>query len=133
MFVAYILDKTGHWKSKIIIKSKRQGGVFQDGSFEYNIRRDRRFFKRFFIKWFFCSFYIEGYPEPLDFKDGSVLYGGSEVPINDIAILLRKFNKLIIEIIIIVIQVFTILFLIGVFIRLNDVMSLLKQVALGGI
>lgn len=89
MLVVYILTKSKFLKVKIV--RDKEGGVFKYGNFEYHIDRQRIYQKKFlFFKLFFWSMYLEGVPNPLEFSEFGYSIGSSDVPLDELAILLRK-------------------------------------------
>lgn len=89
MFVAYIITKTRDFKLKIV--RRPDGDIFTYKDFEYRIDMSKQMVKKFlWYRPFYISIYFEGNPEPIDFKDGTYSTDRTEVPLNEIAILVRK-------------------------------------------
>lgn len=117
MLVAYILSKSRFLKTRII--RLKDSNVFKHGNFEYKVDREKIYQKKFLgFKLFFWSMYLEGNPDPIEFRDRDYSISYNDVPIDDIALILHKLKMLRIEIISIIILAFNLLLTIGVVYKL---------------
>lgn len=92
MLIAYILTKQRRWVIRPIVHPDEV--VFTYKGFEYYIDPDCIYSKKFFgFKTFFCIIYVQNNPKPLKFTDIGILVDSGEVPIDEIARLMRKIRK----------------------------------------
>lgn len=108
MLIAYILGRDRLLRIKFIRGS--HGGVFKKGEFEYKIDRDKIYQKKaLFLKLFFFSLYLEGIPDPLEFTQKDYVLDQSQVPLNEIGILLSKLKFGLIELLMLVMTAVTLI------------------------
>lgn len=120
MFVAYILTKGRFLRIKII--GDKTESVFKKGSYEYNIDPECMYQKKFaFLKLFFWSMYVEGFPNPLKFnvKGGTVTSQG-DVPLDEIALIVQKVVRGVLDKIHFVISGITLLIVIWLLLQLKN-------------
>ena len=89
MFIAYIVLETG----RMVLKRVKDGDfTFKYKNFEYNVRKEKRYTKKFLgIKEFFFSMYQQGNSEPLYIDSTSDKFMvQQDVPLNDVAFILGK-------------------------------------------
>lgn len=92
MIVAYIITEQRKMVVKLITQDDAK--VFSWKGFEYNVRAEKMYQKKFFgFKTFFFSMYIQGNPEPVSFDSAGRIDLVQDVPINELAILMRKIRK----------------------------------------
>ena len=108
MLVAYILTKQRFLRLKIL--KMKDTGIFRHGNFEYVIDR-KRIYQKKFLGWklFFWSMYLEGNPNPIEFDDKTFHIVQADVPIDEIAILLKRLRKVFYEVIIIILVLINLL------------------------
>jgi hypothetical protein len=122
MLVIYVLTKAKELKVKIIRDTK--SGMFQYRDYEYRIDRKRIYQKRFLnFKTFFFSFYLEGNPIPLEFDDKDYNVSMTDVPLDEIAVILRKIRRGLSDIIMILVGVGSLLGIIYVIWFLHNYMG----------
>ena len=108
MLIAYILTKSRFLKIKII--KNKEIGVFKKDKFEYIIDRSKIYQKKFLgFKTFFFSMYLEGNPNPLEFTETGYNLQGSDVPLDEIALLIRKVMHGAIELIMLLLIAFNLI------------------------
>jgi hypothetical protein len=121
MLVAYILTKSRYLKIKLV---KDNSGIFRYKDFEYTIKRDRIYGKKFLgLKHFFFAFYLEGHSEPIEFKEDSYNLIQSEVPLDEIAYLMRKIRNGILDILMVIISAVTLITVIAIAIKVFEVVE----------
>lgn len=108
MLVVYILTKAKELKVKIV--KNVQGGMFRYKDFEYKVDRKKIYQKKFLgFKTFFFSMYLEGNGNPIEFDDAKYSISAVDVPLDEIAIILRKIRRGVAEIIMLLVSVGTLL------------------------
>lgn len=108
MLVAYILSKSRHLSVKIV--KNREKGVFRKAGFEYKIDRSKLYTKKFLgLKLFFWSIYLEGVSEPLEFTDKGYNLDSADIPLDEIALLIKKILRGALQILLIIIVCFNFL------------------------
>lgn len=101
MFVAYILTKSRFWTWKIV--NDRKFSVFKKNGLEYKIDPQCMYQKRILgLKAMFVSMYFEGNPNPIGFDILSNQIMVSDVPIDDVALIVRKVMRGIMDIVFII-------------------------------
>ena len=91
MIIAYILCKDRSLRIRFIRRSN--DGVFEYNGLEYTIDPSKIYSKKlFFIKTFFWIMYMEGNPNPIEFKDDNISIT-NDVSLNEISIILKKIRN----------------------------------------
>lgn len=105
MLYCFILSKSRFMRVKKLYFN-REIGTFNFRGFEYNIDRKKIYTKRkpLGIGSVFWCMYLEGNPNPIEFDDAGYNVSGSDVPIDEIALIINKIlnNKINIVMLIIV-------------------------------
>jgi len=119
MLVVYILTKDKELKVKLVRNA--QGGMFRYKDFEYKIDR-KKIYQKKFLNWktFFFSMYLEGNSNPLEFDDNQWSISPVEVPLDEIAIILRKIRRGLIEALIMVFTAGTFLLVLMIFVKVYE-------------
>jgi hypothetical protein len=92
MFVVYIITKQKEMILKLIRKPDVK--VFTYSGFEYRINPERIYSKKFlFMKYFFWTMYIQDNPEPLEFKDDKLVIPDQDIPMDEIAYIIKQLRK----------------------------------------
>lgn len=113
MLLCYILSK--HRFLRLKICRNKEIGVFKKGGYEYNIDRKKIYTKKILgFKTVFWCMYLEGNPNPIEFDESGVQTVVSDVPLDELAILMHKVIHGVIEIAIILLVVFNLLLTVGV-------------------
>lgn len=95
---------------KLKIVRENEVGIFRHKGFEYVIDRKAIYTKRLFgIRKIFWSMYLEGNPNPIVFDDKGYTIGVSDVPIDEIALLMRKVMRGVMDILLIILVVFNLI------------------------
>lgn len=117
MLIAYILSKSRHLRFKLV--RGKDSGVFTKGDFEYVIDRKKIYTKRIFaIKTIFWSMYLEGVRNPIEFDDKNYTIAQTDIPLDEMAILLKKLKGSF-EKIILLIMAFNIILTLLILMQLN--------------
>lgn len=97
MHINYILTSTNELIIKPIYKTNQT--TFDYEGLEYKINKKYIYKKKFLgFKTFFFSFYIQGNVNPISFSNIDLIPNVTEdVPINEIAILMRKIRKTVLD------------------------------------
>lgn len=120
MFIAYILTKANFLRFKLI--RLNNDGVFKHGNYEYKIDRKKIYQKKLFgLKLIFFSMYFEGNPDPIEFNEKGFKLEQSDIPLNDIAIILNKINSMKFTIYILIIVAINLLLLLVIASRVFEV------------
>ena len=109
MLLAYILSKSRFLRIKIV--RNKESGVFKKGGYEYVIDRKKIYTKKVFgIKTVFWCMYLEGNPNPIEFnEEKGISITTSDVPLDEIAILIRKVIHGVMEVLTLLLVAFTFL------------------------
>ena len=121
MLVVYILTKARELKVKILRKT--DSGIFRYKDFEYHIDR-KKIYQKKFLNWkpFFFSMYLEGNPNAMEFDDEKgYRINECEVPLDEIAIILRKIRRGVEEIVILILTGGTFLMVLMLLIKIYEV------------
>lgn len=122
MLVAYILTKSKFLKVKFV--RLKDDAVFSCNKLEYNINRQRIYQKKFLgIKLFFWSMYLEGNPDPIEYKDSSYEIKDADVPLDEISTLAKKMRQTIYEKYIFLIMILNLLLTLGLFMKVFDMIK----------
>jgi len=120
MLVVYILTKAKELKVKVVRDTS--GGMFSYKDFEYKIDRKKIYQKKFLgFRNFFFSFYLEGNGNPLEFDDSRYNISPVEVPLDEIAVILRKIRRGMLEILMIVLTAGIFLMVLAVLVKVYEV------------
>jgi hypothetical protein len=121
MIFAYILTKTRHLRLKIV--GNRQSGTFKKKNFEYNINRERIYTKKFLWKTVFWCMYFEGNPNPIFFDEKNKTIDISDVPIDEIAILMNRILKNTLMIVMLILIAFNFLLTVALLLKVYGYVS----------
>ena len=94
MLLAYILGKDRRWRCRLV--KKRHEGLFKSGSFEYEVHPECVYNRKVLgFKLVQCIDYIEGVRKPVryEFDSGITSLITSEIPLDEIAMVVSRALK----------------------------------------